>query len=146
MFRPMLGYRLITMMLLTDVPVRRLRVRPLRLSGRVAQLSAYQVNMMQMEKAVPDADFIFTDGPMAGQKIDFLWTLDDPLAIQKMNESFQKPKFLRKNEEQLISHLEKADIVPLDYRTLTPSNQEIVNQWLLKLEPSQRNRILIMKE
>ncbi|GKX52730.1 hypothetical protein SOASR029_30390 [Budvicia aquatica] len=101
---------------------------------------------MQMEKAVPDADFIFTDGPMAGQKIDFLWTLDDPLAIQKMNESFQKPKFLRKNEEQLISHLEKADIVPLDYRTLTPSNQEIVNQWLLKLEPSQRNRILIMKE
>ncbi|UAN62452.1 RHS repeat-associated core domain-containing protein [Serratia sp. JSRIV006] len=97
-------------------------------------------------KTIPDADFIFASGPMQGKKIDFLWTLDNPGSVQKMNEMFQKPKFLRMNEGQLLGHLEKADIVPLDYRNLTPNNQQIVNQWILKLEPIQKSQILIMKD
>ncbi|VTR55331.1 Uncharacterised protein [Serratia fonticola] len=80
------------------------------------------------------------------KKIDFLWTLDNPGSVQKMNEMFQKPKFLRMNEGQLLGHLEKADIVPLDYRNLTQNNQQIVNQWILKLESIQKSQILIMKD
>ncbi|WP_337049425.1 RHS repeat-associated core domain-containing protein [Serratia fonticola] len=97
-------------------------------------------------KTASGADFVFINGPMQGKTIDFMWTLDNPSAIQKMNEAFQKPRFLKQNHGQLMSHLNKADIVPLDYRNLTPVNQQLVNQWIIKLEPIQRDKILIMKD
>ncbi|WP_430447528.1 MAG: hypothetical protein ACQZ2J_10325 [Pseudomonas piscis] len=49
------------------------------------------------------------------------------------------------NQRQLILHVEKADIVPLDYRNLTPANQNMVNSWIKGLAPEQQSKILILR-
>ncbi len=50
-----------------------------------------------------------------------------------------------KNFNTLIDHLSKADIVPLDYRNLTPANQNVVNGWINNLTADQKNKILIIR-
>lgn len=72
---------------------------------------------------------------MKHKTIDFMWTLEDPISIQKMNELFQGKRGQRLNEAQLMAHLDKADVVPLDYRNLSIDNQNLVNQWIIKLSP-----------
>uniref|UniRef100_UPI003B8472C2 hypothetical protein n=1 Tax=Pseudomonas migulae TaxID=78543 RepID=UPI003B8472C2 len=44
-----------------------------------------------------------------------------------------------------FSHLDKADIVPIDYRNLTPGNQGVVNGWIKLLTPEQQDKILILR-
>ncbi|GKX52720.1 hypothetical protein SOASR029_30290 [Budvicia aquatica] len=90
-------------------------------------------------KTMSQADYIFTNGPMKDKTIDFMWTLEDPISIQKMNELFQGKRGQRLNEAQLMAHLDKADVVPLDYRNLSIDNQNLVNQWIIKLSPSQKS-------
>ena len=50
-----------------------------------------------------------------------------------------------KNFNTLIDHLSKADIVPLDYRNLTPANPNVVNGWINNLTADQKNNILIIR-
>ncbi|XTQ96461.1 hemagglutinin repeat-containing protein [Xanthomonas sacchari] len=86
-------------------------------------------------------DFVFTSGPYSGKTVDFMWT--DSSRSGKTNQFFEKN--YKANYEQLVKHLEKADIVPLDYRNLTPKNQEIVNAWIEKFSQSQKDKILIIR-
>ncbi|MCS3808633.1 hypothetical protein FHY19_001658 [Xanthomonas arboricola] len=61
----------------------------------------------------------------------------------------QVNKFFLINSEQnkghLIRHLDKADIVPLDYRNLTPENRVVVNGWINDLDEIQKGIITIMR-
>jgi filamentous hemagglutinin len=52
---------------------------------------------------------------------------------------------LEQNKGQLFSHLDKADLVPLDYRNLTPENQSIVNSWISALPADKKDKIIIIR-
>ena len=86
-------------------------------------------------------DFIFTDGPYAGKTVDFMWT--DSTRAEQMNKFFSNNA--ARNQAQLIDHINKADIVPLDYRNLTQTNQNMVNSWIKALPENQRNKVLILR-
>lgn len=49
------------------------------------------------------------------------------------------------NYEQLIKHIDKADIVPLDYRNLTLDNQRLVTSWIEGLPAASKDKILILR-
>jgi hypothetical protein len=87
------------------------------------------------------ADFIFTDGPNASKTVDFMWT--DTEKSAQINEFFLKNA--ERNQMRLLDHLDKADIVALDYRNLTPANQGLVDSWINTLTPEQQSRIIILR-
>ncbi|QYY84369.1 hypothetical protein J0G10_13275 [Pseudomonas germanica] len=68
--------------------------------------------------------------------------------FRKRSENVVCPRFTNnasQNQRQLIDHLDKADIVPIDYRNLTPGNQGMVNGWIKLLTPEQQDKILILR-
>lgn len=86
-------------------------------------------------------DFVFVDGPYAGKTVDFMWT--DSTKSAQINQFFSNNSV--QNQRQLMLHVEKADIVSLDYRNLTPANQNTVNSWIKGLTPEQQSKILILR-
>ncbi|CAI8725764.1 hypothetical protein EMIT0P44_130036 [Pseudomonas sp. IT-P44] len=86
-------------------------------------------------------DFVFVDGPYSGKTVDFMWT--DSSRSAQINKFFSNNA--SQNQRQLIDHLDKADIVPIDYRNLTPGNQGMVNGWIKLLTPEQQDKILILR-
>ncbi|MCL1790836.1 MAG: hypothetical protein FWG40_05680 [Peptococcaceae bacterium] len=104
-----------------------------------------RVDLPQVGNQPKAPDFKFVDGPYDGKTVDFMWTETDAYKVGKMNEYFQVPSAMEKNYSQLVSHLNKADVVPLDFRNLTPANQEIVNSWIKALAPEQQSKIIILR-
>ena len=99
-----------------------------------------------MERVEPilgkkNPDFVFTDGPYSGKTVDFMWTASS--RSSQINNFFSNN--VGQNQRQLIDHLNKADIVPIDYRNLTPGNQGMVNGWIKLLPQEQQNKILILR-
>ncbi|MCZ4322770.1 hemagglutinin repeat-containing protein [Pseudomonas anguilliseptica] len=86
-------------------------------------------------------DFIFVDGPYAGKTVDFMWT-DQSRSVQ-LNKFFSVNA--ERNLDQLVRHMEKADIVPLDYRNLTIENQNIINGWVERFSQEQKAKLLILR-
>lgn len=86
-------------------------------------------------------DFVFVDGPYAGKTVDFMWT--DSAKSAQINQFFSNNAV--RNQEQLVGYVNKADIVPLDYRNLTPENQNMVNSWIKSLTLEQQSKILILR-
>ncbi|WP_159565323.1 hemagglutinin repeat-containing protein [Budvicia diplopodorum] len=86
-------------------------------------------------------DFVFTDGPYAGKTVDFMWT-DSSKALQ-INQFFKNNE--TQNYKQLVDHINKADIVPIDYRNLNSINQSMVNGWIKVMTPEQQAKILIIR-
>lgn len=79
--------------------------------------------------------------PYSGKTVDFMWT--DSSRSAQINKFFSNNA--SQNQRQLIDHLDKADIVPIDYRNLTPGNQGMVNGWIKLLTPEQQDKILILR-
>jgi filamentous hemagglutinin len=104
-----------------------------------------RVEVPKVGNQAKEPDFIFADGPNAGKKVDFLWSIDanNPKAVEGLNGYFQK--HAAQNQFQLMEHLKKAVIVPLDYRNLTSVNQELVNSWIKALTPEQQSKIIILR-
>lgn len=73
--------------------------------------------------------------------MDFMWA--DSAKSAQINQFFSNNAV--RNQEQLIEHIKKADIVPLDYRNLTLVNQSVVNSWIKNLTPEQQSKILILR-
>ncbi|WAJ36023.1 hypothetical protein OU800_15520 [Pseudomonas sp. GOM7] len=92
-------------------------------------------------QGLKNPDFVFVDGPYAGKTVDFMWT--DSAKSAQINKFFSNNAV--QNQRQLIFHIEKADIVPLDYRNLTPANQAMVNLWIKGLAPEQQSKIIILR-
>ncbi|WP_193554824.1 hemagglutinin repeat-containing protein, partial [Pectobacterium versatile] len=102
----------------------------------------------KLERVDPDAsgaDFVFSSGPNKGKTVDFMFTTakGSEKEIEGMNKFFNNN--WDNNVKTLHQHLEKADIVPLDFRNLTPANQQRILEYLNTLPASQKNQIVIMR-
>ncbi|MBH1848258.1 hemagglutinin repeat-containing protein [Stenotrophomonas maltophilia] len=86
-------------------------------------------------------DFVFVSGPYAGKTVDFMWT--DGTKSTQINKFFSNNS--AQNQRQLIDYVNKADMVPLDYRNLAPENQALVNSWIKMLTQEQQGKIIILR-
>ena len=94
-----------------------------------------------------EADFIIEDGLNKGKSIDFMFTSNSRGASYYINKHFEK-NWRRQTgtKEQIIYHLEKADIVPLDLRNLDMQHRaKIIDFIYNNLSLEQRSRIIIME-
>ncbi|RRW52127.1 hemagglutinin repeat-containing protein [Pseudomonas moraviensis] len=89
----------------------------------------------------PNPDFVFVDGPYVGKTVDFMWT--DSSRSGPLNKFFVNNA--KTNYDQLIKHIEKADIVPLDFRNLTFENQALVKSWIDNLPSVSKDKIIILR-
>jgi filamentous hemagglutinin len=99
----------------------------------------------------PNADYVILDGPNKGKTVDFMWT--DSEKADGINSHFAhnnkgQPSnvALQNNHETFIDHLNKADIVPVDYRVLNETNQAIVNGWIKELPDNLKAKVLIIRK
>lgn len=63
--------------------------------------------------------------------------------MAQMNQFFKNNE--TQNYKQLVEHINKADIVPLDYRNLNSVNQSMVNGWIKAMIQEQQTKILIIR-
>ncbi|ACZ78804.1 protein of unknown function DUF638 hemagglutinin/hemolysin putative [Dickeya parazeae Ech586] len=100
------------------------------------------------------ADFIITSGPNAGKTVDLMYTTKNlsQKEIDGMNKFFEKNMtvtFEGQNipggQKQILDHLGKADIVPVDFTVLTPSNQKVFMNSIKTLPKNQQDKIIIMR-
>lgn len=50
-----------------------------------------------------------------------------------------------RNIEQLHGHINKADLIPLDFRKLNSANQERLENYINTLSESERSKLIIMR-
>ncbi|WP_339097458.1 hypothetical protein V6917_17820 [Pectobacterium brasiliense] len=100
----------------------------------------------KLERVDPDAsgaDFVFSSGPNKGKTVDFMFTTAkcSEKEVEGMNKFFNNN--WDNNVKTLHQHLEKADIVPLDFINLTPANQQRILENLNTFPASQKIRLLL---
>ncbi|ALX95979.1 hypothetical protein AV650_21630 [Serratia fonticola] len=100
------------------------------------------------------ADFIISTGPNAGKTVDFMYTTKNlsQKEIDGINKFFEKNMTtplktgdIPGGQKQILEHLEKADIVPVDFTVLTPSNQKVFMDYIKTLPKNQQSKIIIMR-
>ncbi|OKP28315.1 hemagglutinin repeat-containing protein [Serratia fonticola] len=100
------------------------------------------------------ADFIISTGPNAGKTVDFMYTTKNlsQKEIDGINKFFEKNMTtplktgdIPGGQKQILEHLEKADIVPVDFTVLTPSNQKVFMDYIITLPKNQQSKIIIMR-
>jgi len=93
------------------------------------------------------ADYLISDPNLPKQKwlrLDFMY-VTEPFKLEKMNHYFQKTDEIWSGQIKTIQeHLQKADIVPLDFSALNMMNRHRVLQYVLSLPEVQRNKIRIL--
>ena len=93
------------------------------------------------------ADYLISDPNLPKEKwlrLDFMY-VTEPFKLEKMNYYFQKTEEIWSGQMKTIQeHLQKADIVPLDFSALNPINRHRVLQYVLSLPEEQRNKIRIL--
>ncbi|MDD9340660.1 MAG: hypothetical protein PV362_13615 [Providencia heimbachae] len=101
-----------------------------------------------------NADFIITTGPNKGKTVDLMYTTKNlkQAEIDGLNKFYEKnmtaPREIGQlppGQQQIIDHLNKADIVPVDFSVLTPTNQKIFTDFVKTLPKSQQDKIIIMR-
>ncbi|WP_323644867.1 VENN motif pre-toxin domain-containing protein, partial [Pectobacterium versatile] len=100
------------------------------------------------------ADFIISSGSNAGKTVDFMYTTKNlhQKEVDGINKFFEKNMTVSRTageipigQKQIIDHLGKADIVPIDFSVLTPSNQKIFMDYIKTLPKNQQDKIIIMR-
>ncbi|MCP1659333.1 phage minor head protein [Neisseria perflava] len=104
---------------------------------------------LAVEKGMKQPDYlIVSDGLERGNwvSLDFMFTED--VKVARLNQYFaDTDKNWQGKIRQIQSHLEKADIVPLDMRKLTALNRAKLLTYVLSLPKEQRDKIrLLVKE
>ena len=93
------------------------------------------------------ADYLISDPNLPREKwlrLDFMY-VTEPFKLEKMNHYFQKTEEIWSGQMKTIQeHLQKADIVPLDFSALNLMNRHRVLQYVLSLPEVQRNKIRIL--
>ncbi|WP_323662020.1 hemagglutinin repeat-containing protein [Pectobacterium parmentieri] len=102
----------------------------------------------KLERVDPDAsgaDFVFSSGPNKGKTVDFMFTTakGSEKEIEGMNKFFNNN--WDRNITQLRTHLDKADIVPLDFRNLNVENQHKLLNHINSLSQADKAKIVIMR-
>jgi len=99
----------------------------------------------QMQRVTSgSADFEIISGPYKGKTVDMMFTTNNGTQreIDGMNRNFASN--FKGNIDRLNEHLEKAQVVPLDYRKLTLDSQMLMNQYIQTLPAAQQARIIII--
>ncbi|BCQ36936.1 hypothetical protein ERHA54_45470 [Erwinia rhapontici] len=100
------------------------------------------------------ADFIISTGHNAGKTVDFMYTTKNlsQKEIDGINKFFEKNMTtplktgdIPGGQKQILEHLEKADIVPVDFTVLAPSNQKVFMDYIKTLPKNQQSKIIIMR-
>ncbi|WP_455813230.1 VENN motif pre-toxin domain-containing protein [Pseudomonas graminis] len=100
------------------------------------------------------ADFIISSGSNAGKTVDFMYTTKNlsQKEIDGMNKFFEKNMTVSRTvgeipigQKQILDHLGKADIVPVDFSVLTQSNQNVFMRFIKTLPKNQQEKIIIMR-
>lgn len=110
-------------------------------------------------KPLATADFKIIQGPNSGKTVDAMFTnltlkfdSKSGLVLDKQNQFFEKNlTYTEKGKSepilqtQIKNHLLKADIVPMDLRVLSPSNQALLVNYIKTLSKDQQAKIIIMR-
>jgi len=119
-------------------------------TGKVRPGQAATASQLERElgKMIPHTDptkgdFIITEGPQKGKSVDLMFTADSPKQVEMMNKFFDTN--WAKVEQQLTSHLKKADIVPLDFRNLNSAARSKVMEHLKSIDATQRAKVIILE-
>ncbi|WON76268.1 hypothetical protein [Serratia sp. UGAL515B_01] len=100
------------------------------------------------------ADFIISSGPNAGKTVDFMYTTKNlsQKEVDGLNKFFEKNMTVTRTDgeipigqKQILDHLGKADIVPVDFSVLTPSNQKVFMDYIKTLPKNQQEKFIIMR-
>lgn len=101
-----------------------------------------------------NADFIITSGPNAGKTVDLMYTTKNlsQKEIDGINKFYEKNMTMPRSsgdipsgQDQILQHLNKADLVPVDFSVLTQKNQTIFIDFIKTLPKSQQDKIIIMR-
>jgi filamentous hemagglutinin len=115
-----------------------------REAGAATELQNYLGGSLERIKtADARADFVFTSGPHQGKTVDFMFTPNDFNSAAKTNQFFEKN--LARNEAQLLAHIEKADLVPLDFRFLSEQNQKLFMEAIDRLPLERQAQVIILR-
>lgn len=132
-----------------------------KLNPAEAAAAARMENVLGKMERLPDtsvagknADFVITSGPNKGKTVDLMYTTKNlsQKEIDGINKFFEKnmtvassPGKLPPGKDQIMKHLDKVDIVPVDFSVLTPKNQKIFTDYIKTLPKSQQDKIIIMR-
>ncbi|GKV92922.1 hemagglutinin repeat-containing protein [Pectobacterium aroidearum] len=92
-------------------------------------------------------DFVITSGPNKGKTVDAMYTTDrlTQKEIDGLNKFYEKNMISGNGQKVIQEHLQKADFVPVDFRVLTPANQNIFMNYIKKLPKTQQDKVIIMR-
>ncbi|WP_219952105.1 hemagglutinin repeat-containing protein [Dickeya zeae] len=124
-----------------------------------AAAAARLENVLGTLERAPDtggktADFIISSGSNAGKTVDFMYTTKNlsQKEVDGINKFFEKnmtvvrsPGKLPAGQQQILDHLNKADIVPVDFSVLSPSNQKLFTDFIKTLPDTQQQKVIIMR-
>ncbi|PKF31651.1 DUF637 domain-containing protein [Acinetobacter proteolyticus] len=109
-------------------------------------------------KRLPNPDYRIISGPNTNKTVDFMFTNENLKMNPKSGEMVGLNTFFQKNlnessipnrlpplQQQIQDHLAKADIVPMDLRTLSPSNQQALLNYIKTLPAQQQNKVLFIR-
>jgi hypothetical protein len=112
-------------------------------AGAAAEMQAPLGGTLNRAPPGTSADFDITTGQHAGKSVDFMLTPDNFSQATKINQFFEKN--LKGFEATLRIHLEKADLVPIDTRFLTPRNNQLLMDVVSRVPPQQQVKIILIK-
>ncbi|WP_335957390.1 hypothetical protein [Acinetobacter bereziniae] len=114
-----------------------------------AQLESVLGSMKKYEGATTtkNPDWEIISGPNKGKTVDAMYTTDklSQKEIDGLNKYYEKNMTKGSEKDKIQDHLGKADFVPIDFRVLNPSNQEIFLNYVKTLPKSQQNQFIIMR-
>lgn len=99
-----------------------------------------------------EPDYWIVDGALPReewQTLDFMFTEDprNPYKVERLNHFFAKNEdALTAKYEKIQEHLQKADMVPLDFRHLNAMNRSKLLAYVLSLPDKDKNRIYLIVE
>ena len=98
-------------------------------------------------KSGTSPDFVITLGPNKGKTVDAMYNADrlSQKEIDGLNKFYEKNMSVGNGKIVIQDHLKKADFVPVDFRVLTPSNQNIFTNYIKTLPKEQQDKIIIMR-
>ncbi|CNJ09617.1 putative hemolysin [Yersinia intermedia] len=123
--------------------------------AEAASAAQLEPNLGTMERYTPPPgmitdktpDFVITSGPNKGKTVDAMYTTDrlSQKEIDGLNKFYEKNMVSGNGQKVIQDHLQKADFVPVDFRVLTPANQNIFMNYIKTLPKVQQDKIIIMR-
>ena len=114
------------------------------------QSKARRFTKDEVMSSKPLGDFIFIDGDMRGQSVDFMFTTKDnqQFNIDKMNEHFlnKNGELSNANKKSIAEHLLKdVALIPLDLTNLTAENKIALLLYISSLSQDERQRFVLIE-